>query len=81
MEDGGEFCSVGLENELLHLHGGWRRTLLCRFGAPSTWRMEENFALLIWNSICMEDGGEFCSVGLENELLHLLGGWRRILSC
>ena len=28
------------------------------------WRMEENAA---------------CSVGLENELLHLLGGWRRIL--
>ena len=99
MEDGGEFCSVDLENELAHLHGGWRRILLCRFGGPSAWRMEENFALLIWSSICMEDGGEICSVdlevhlhggwrmeenaacsvGLENELLHLLGGWRRIL--
>ena len=39
MEDGGEFCSVGLENELLHLLGRWRKILL----------------LLIWCSICMED--------------------------
>ena len=34
-------CSDDLE---LHLHGGWRRILLCWFGAPSAWRMEENAA-------------------------------------
>ena len=40
--------------------------------------MEEIVGLSHWSSICLQDGGEFCSDDLKDEELHVLGGWRRI---
>ena len=79
MEVGGEFGSVGLEDELLHLLGGWREC--CSDNLEDEllhliWRMEENIDLMIWSSICFEDGGESCSDLMIWRMSCLITFWR-----